>query len=125
MTIIQAIQEADNLRPNMFDVKDKINWLSRLDLRIKTEIFDRHVRNDGESEITFSGYGPDDRDTELLVGEPWAEMYVHWLEAQIDYYNAELDSFNASNAMFESVFSAWANDYHAKHAPKSARKSYF
>lgn len=123
MKVIEAIREADNLKPNMFDVEDKIKWLSRLDMRITLELFDKH-QSDTEA-LTFTGYGPDDQEKELLVGEPYAEMYVHWLEAQIDYNNMEYDAFNASNAMFESVFQAFCNAYHSGHMPKGTVKKYF
>ena len=125
MKVIEAIQEADNLKPNLYDVQDKIKWLSRLDLRVRTEIFDTHVYNEGETPCTFTGYGPTDTDQELLVGEPWAEMYIHWLEAQIDSHNMELDGFNASNAMFESVYQSFAGTYHEGHMPLGRRKIYY
>lgn len=109
----------------MYALQDKIKWLSRLDLRIKQEIIDTHERNAGEEESSFDGYDEDDLEAELLVDEPYAEMYIHWLEAQIDYNNAELESFNASNAMFESVYSAFRNNYNASHMAKGQRRRYF
>ena len=128
MKVQDAINEADNLKPNMYSTGDKVTWLSRLDLRIKTEIYDTHERLEGEPDVSdFSGYTDttEGRQAELLVAEPYAEMYVHWLEAQIDYYNLEYDGFNASNAVFESVFTTYRNLYNASHKPLSARKSWF
>lgn len=125
MKVIDAINEVDKLKANMYALQDKIKWLSRLDRRIKHEIIDTHERNAGEEERSFDGYGEDDLETELLVGEPYAEMYIHWLEAQIDYNNAERDSFNASNAMFESVYSKYRNAYNASHMAKGRKRTYF
>lgn len=125
MKVIEAIHEADNLDPNLYDVQDKIAWLSRLDLRIQKEIFDTHKYNEGEEEIHFTGYGPNDTEAVLLVDEPWAEMYVHWLEAQISYHNREYDGFNAANMLFESVYSSFANAYHNSHMPIGSRKNYY
>ena len=125
MKVIEAINEVDNLKANMFTLQDKIKWLSRLDLRIKEQIIDKYEYNEGEEEVTFSGYGPDDTEAELLVGEPYAEMYIHWLEAQIDYNNTEYDGFNAANAMFESVYSSFRNAYNASHLPKGRKRIYF
>ena len=126
MKINEAIAEADHLKPNMYEEGDKIRWLSRLDGRIFQEIICTHAFNGGETEIdSFDGYGSDDGETELLVGAPYDEMYVRWIEAQIDYNNMEYDSFNNSNAVFESVFSAFRNAYNASHMPKGSRKTYF
>ena len=125
MKISEAIHEADYLEPNQYDVQDKIKWLSRLDLKIKHEVFDTHRYNDGEEEVTFDGYADDDVDAELLVGEPYAEMYIHWLQAQINYHNREYDGFNAANAMFDSVYSSFRNHYNSEHMPIGCRKRFY
>ena len=125
MKIEDAIAEVDSLKPNMFEEKEKIKWLSRLDRRIYEEIILTHEYNDGEEEVSFSGYTADDNEKELLVGEPYDELYTHWLEAQIDYNNMEYESFNASNALFESTYSAFRNAYNRSHMPKSVKKNYF
>lgn len=126
MTIQQAINEVDNLKPNAFGMKDKIKWLSRLDARIYEQIICTHKYNDGETEVAFTGYTPEtDPETELLAGEPYDEVYVRWLEAQIDYNNMEFDAFNNSNMVFESVYASFRNAYNQSHAPIGARKIYY
>ena len=125
MKINEAISEADNLKPNAYAQEDKIRWLSRLDARIFREIIGTHERNADEEEISFTGYGADDGETELLVGEPYDELYIHWLEAQIDYNNMEYEAFNNSNAMFEGVYIAFRNAYHQAHMPKGTRKIFY
>lgn len=84
-----------------------------------------HEYNDGEEEITFTGYTEGDGETELLVGQPYDEMYIRWLEAQIDYNNMEYDSFNNSNGVFESIYSSFRNAYNQSHMPKGARKIFY
>ena len=125
MTLEEAIRKTDNLKPNMFPVEQKIEWLSWLDQKVYREIFKTHEYNAGETEITFDGYGPDDLETDLLVGEPYCEMYIHRLASQIDYHNMEYDGFNAANAMFESVYKDFRNDYNEEHMPLGVRKKYF
>jgi len=123
--ISEAIAEVDNLKPNMYGTKDKIKWLSRLDARIYQEIVQTHERNEGEEDITFTPYTENDTDKELLVAQPYDEIYVHWLEAQIDYSNMEYDSFNNSNAMFEAVFAQFRNAHNRCHEPKGETKIYY
>lgn len=125
MTIHDVITETDNLKPNMFGEKEKIKWLSRLDARIYEDIICTHEYNEGEEEVAFAGYTEDDGEQELLVGEPYDELYIRWLEAQIDYNNMEYESFNNANAMFESIFRDFRNAYNASHRPKGVRKNYF
>lgn len=125
MTIQDAISAVDELKPNMYGVKDKIRWLSRLDARIWEEIISTHEYADDEEEIDKPSYSEDDTSVELLVGEPYDEIYRHWLSAQIDYNNMEYDSFNNSNAMFESMYTSFRNAYNRSHMPTGEAKIYF
>ena len=54
MTIIEAINRIDNLKPNSYTQQDKVQWLSILDGIIKTEIIDTHQ---GAEDVIFDGYG--------------------------------------------------------------------
>ncbi len=163
MTVIQAINEVDNLKPNMYGLPEKIKWLSRLDRRIFEQILLTHELSEEEKqpflpepeeeteteapavepsdyspwvnhshvpqgkspELVFNGYTEEDTDKELIVGEPYDEVYVHWLEAQIDWNNMEYAGFNNTNAMFESVYSAFRNAFNQTHMPLGVRKNYF
>ena len=120
MTYREAIEDIDELKPNMYKAGVKATWLARLEMRIYREIIGKH-------EDKWSRY-PDeaiDLDSKLLVDEPYAEIYTHWLAAQIDLKNMEVDGFNANNAMFESVYSAYRNFYNSQHMPRGRKKTYF
>lgn len=136
MTLIQAVNEADNLKPNMYGLPEKIKWLSRLDQRIFEEVLLTHELSDEEKEpfmveidgkriFSFCAYNENDQDKELIVKEPYDEIYVHWLCAQIDLYNREFTGFNASNAIFESTYLAFRDAFNRTHMPKGRRKNYF
>ena len=107
MTIIEAINRIDDLKPNSYTYLEKIGWLSKLDGTIKKNIIDTH--EEGE-DITFTGYNEDtDADTELLVKAPYDEIYLYWLESRIDYYNGEMAKYNNSAAMFNNAYAEYAN----------------
>lgn len=154
MKLIDAINEVDDLKPNMYQLPEKIKWLSRLDKRIFEQILLTHVLSEEEKEpflpedeeeeegrvfwigippwrrrkpekLVFNGYTEEDTDKELIVGEPYDELYVHWLEAQIDWNNMEYASFNNTNAMFESVYKAFRNAFNQTHRPKGRINTYF
>ena len=64
MTIIEAINRIDALKPNGYGQAEKIKWLSDLDRTVKAEIIDTH-EGGGEA---FAGYGSDTPlDTVLLI----------------------------------------------------------
>ena len=136
MTLIQAVNEADNLKPNMYGLPEKIKWLSRLDQRIFEEVLLMHELSDEEKEpfmveidgkriFSFCVYNENDQEKELIVQEPYDEMYVHWLSAQIDWNNREYAGFNATNAVFEATYTAFRNAFNRTHMPKGGRKIYY
>lgn len=126
MTIREAINEVDTLKPNMYGMQEKIKWLSRLDSRIAQDILATHELSEEEQELLpFEGYTEDDIEQELLIGEPYDEMYASWLSAQVDWHNMEFDNFNVNNAMFESVFTQFRNAFNRSHMPKGGGKIYF
>jgi hypothetical protein len=115
MTIREALEKVDKLKPNQFEDEDKIRWLNDLDAKIKTEIIDTH---EGADEVTFNGYDADtDTDTELIVPEPYSDIYLHYLFAQIDFNNAEYTRYNNSISMFNSKYNDFAAHYNRTHMP--------
>ena len=105
MTIIEAINRIDSLKPNSYSQEDKIMWLSTLDGDVKTNIIDTH---EGSESVTFNGYEADvPLDTVLLVPAPYDDVYIKWLEAQIDYANGETSRFNNSIIMYNTAYYAF------------------
>lgn len=110
MTIQEAIDLTDRMKPNMMDRRDKIKYLSILDGMIHWEIRMKHEHTE-EEEVC-----PDyDRDTDpgtvLLVPSPYAEdLYTHWLMSKIDLLNREEINYNNDRVLFENAYenmSAW------------------
>lgn len=123
MTINEAIQKIDEMKPNTYKVSDKIKWLSILDGMVKRLIIDTH--KDGE-DIVFSTYDDNTPLTkELLVPEPHDEMYVAWLESKMDYYNGEYTKYNNSVTHFNELYSAYENDYNRHHMPLGKKIRYW
>lgn len=117
MTIIEAINRVDTIKPNSYGQTEKIRWLSDLDGIIKTEIFDTH---EGGEDISYSGYTADTAlDTELLVPSPYDEVYIHYMEMRIDYTNNEYGKYNNSMVMYNTAYSAFERYYNRNHMPIS------
>ena len=114
MTIIEAINKIDSLKPNAYTQTDKIRWLSLLDGRVKEEVIDTH---EGAENATFNGYNDEELETELLIPYPYDEVYPLWLEAQIDYANNEYGRYNNSISMFNTTYTAYSRWYNRNHMP--------
>ena len=122
MTIAEAISKVDALKPNTYTPEDKIDWLSTLDHRVKTQIIDAHQHNDP---IFFYGYDSiSDQETELLVPAPFDEMYLRWLEAMIDYHNSDDDRYNNAIILFNNAYEGYKKHYTRTHMPISKGKRF-
>ena len=122
MTIAEVISKVDALKPNTYTPEDKVEWLSNLDARVKTQVIDAH--EDGEN-IAFNGYDSlADKETELLVPAPYDEMYIRWLEAQIDYYNSDDDRYNNAIILFNNAYEGYKKHYTRTHMPISKGKQF-
>ena len=123
MTISEAITSLDELKHNVYSQSDKIKWLSRLDLKIRTEIIDTH--EDAPSSA-FEGYDDStDLNTELLVPAPYDDVYLRYMETQIDYLNGEYGRYNNSMTMFNAAYSNYERYYNRTHMPLGKIRKYF
>lgn len=117
MTIAEAITKVDTFKPNTYAPEDKIEWLSNLDARVKTQIIDAH---ECKCNIFFYGYDSQmDKDTELLVPAPYDEMYLRWLEAMIDYHNSDDARYNNAIILFNNAYESFKKHYTRTHMPIS------
>lgn len=124
MKIIEAINEADALKPNGYTQEEKIRWLSTLDGAIKKEIIDQH---EGAETDGFPGYDEETPlETELLAQEPYGRpLYLRYLEMQMDYYNGETARYNNSQTMYQAAYAAFARWYHRTHRPLSQKRVFW
>lgn len=123
MTIIDAINRIDSIKPNGFEQIEKIKWLSELDGKVKKEIIDTH---EGADDVVFNGYDENTPlETELLIPAPYDPVYLLWLESKIDYANNEYGKYNNSSIMYNNSYSTYQRYYNRTHLPLSKPRKYF
>lgn len=125
MTIMEAINHIDAVKPNGYSQVEKIKWLSTMDGMVKAEIIDTH---EGASEASkaFVGYDANTPLTqELLIPHPHDDVYIKWLEAQIDYANGEYGKYNNSMTMANTAYSAFERYYNRTHMPLGKKFQHF
>ena len=122
MTISDAINRIDTIKPNGYTMAEKIQWLSTLDGIIKTEIIDTHEGG----EVIFDGYTEETLLTHpLLVPAPYDEIYLYWLESKINYWNGEMGKYNNSITMYNSAYSSFERYYNRTHKPIGKALKFF
>lgn len=123
MRVNEAIEILDKLRPNQYKIPQKLRWLSDLDGKIFEDVYLTHEDNEFEG---FEKYTQDDMSKELLIPEPYTEIYEHYLSAQIYYNNNEMARYSNAMIMFNNAlaeFEAWYNRTH-KPIPNIRIKNY-
>lgn len=123
MTIMEAINRIDAIKPNGYSQSDKVRWLSTLDGFIKAHIIDTH---EGSDAVVFDGYTEETNlTTKLLVPAPFDEIYLFWLESKIDYWNGEMGRYNNSISMYNTAYTEFEKYYNRTHMPKGKKFKFF
>lgn len=113
-TINDILTEVDELKPNVYDDLQKIKWLNTLEKKIIKDVINTH-----ETEFEFEEHNSDDVNDELIVAEPYAEIYTYYLFAMIDFHNNEMDRYQGTMAMFNSSYQDFVNHFNRNNKPLS------
>lgn len=114
MTISEVITQVQTLKPSQIPEEIMVRWISVLEGKIIDEIILTHELAE---KVEFNGYTIDDMDTELLVPDTYADVYIFYVEAMIDQTNNEAARFANSNAMFRNAWQDYANYYNRNNRP--------
>lgn len=108
MTIREAIDRADQIRPNPFTDGEKERWIKQLEGMIWREVVLRHEG------------APPMRPEGLIMPDEYGEAYVLWLLSKIDLANCEYERYNNSAAAFSAAYQSFTDAYNREHMPLTA-----
>ncbi len=98
MTPAMAIAALDELTPNSYDTAQKIAWLERVEAALAAEVF-------------FEIINRPQWDKELLVKEPYDELYMRYMQAQIFLEAGEITRYNNAMALYNNALAALRRDH--------------
>ena len=109
MTINSAIEQTLKLHPDTVSDSIKCRWLSELDGKIMCETMHR---------TDFIPYKfPEDGDKELVVKEPYDNIYELYLIAMSDFFSGEMANYSSSAILFEQAYSEFRKNYIRNNIP--------
>lgn len=115
MTVQEAIDYTDTLKPNPYPDSIKRDWLSRLDGKIYEELLCTHE----DPPASFQPYA--DSTADLLVPEPWCgDVYNYYLQSMIDRETGEIAKYNQSAGLYNQAYLEYGAAYNRTHAPRPA-----
>lgn len=121
MTIKECIDIVDNIKPNQYGTKEKVQWLSFIDEIIINDVLKTHEGYDGRYD-EFAGYSEDRTSVALIVPSPYDRLYTAYLKMQIDKENGETARYNNSAAEFNSYLMEYRKYYNKTHMPLDPTK---
>jgi hypothetical protein len=140
MTIKECIDKFDNLSPNQYSEEVKVDWLSRLDSHIFTEVilkheprfpfplpfpFFRFSKSPIDKELDFprpfpprfEPYSTDNMTKRLIVSFPHDELYIAYLQMKVDEANKETAQYNNSATLFNNYYDEFVSQYNRDNRP--------
>lgn len=106
MTTRQAMAEADRIRPNAIEDKEKAKWLHQLDVSFAE---------------TQQAEPPADlwpQDQELIMPEPASQCYVYWLCTMIDWAQQDMQTYQVDQALYDSAYAQAIAWWRRKNRPR-------
>jgi hypothetical protein len=127
MTIAQAIEKVQSLKPSQYTTADMVGWLAQQDGQIDVEVIRTH---EGAPDTEFEPYDPEGNydnpegeaylgDTVLLIPFPYDNAYIDLLSSRIDWYNREYSAYNNTRAAWDASYAAFLAFYNREHLPKA------
>lgn len=115
MTVREAIDRVDAIKPNAFDDNAKLAWLNELEGDIQVQIHGL------EPEDLTAYQLPANSAAALLVPAPFDRLYPLRLGAMVDFANGEYDKYQNSMAMANGAYQDYAAWYIRKHPKGGGR----
>ena len=135
MTVKEAIDRVNAIKPNQYMDDVKITWLSALDHRIYNDLISTHENNPyftekiyeideetgEEVQILVNEKGQEyielpqeDYEANLFAGSPYSELYVYYLMSKIDEANGDTAQYINSSILFNNAYADFAKAYNRK-----------
>lgn len=116
MTLQEALDQVDELKPNMMSRKLKIKYLSEIEQLIYDEIVMTHEHTDELEGKPVYNEQTDDG-TVLIIPDPYSMVYVYWLMSKIDIQNQEDNRYNIDRVHFENAYKTMSDWWTREHMP--------
>lgn len=114
MKALDVISYVDKACNNTIDQDLKLKYLEWLDQQIARELIDTHE----EAGNVIQEAGAYTAMTELLVPEPYAQLYFYYLQSKIHLALGETGRYQNMAVLYENAYGDYAKEYHRTHMPK-------
>ena len=123
MTIQEALDQLDEMKPNMMSRRLKVKYLTEIEQLIYDEIVQKHVQ--AEEPAGKPVYTEDsDPGTVLIIPDPYSSVYLYWLMTKVDIQNQEDARYNIDRQHFENAYDTMSDWYTREHMPMQKTREF-
>ena len=111
MTATDVITHCDKIKPNVYEYKQKRQWLNNIESEIRryAAMYSQNL-----PDLTFW----EDENPDLFLGDDYMDLYAYYLISMIDLSNQEYALYNNSCAFHNDRLRLWQKKYRRENAPK-------
>lgn len=121
MTVASIIEQYNTERPNQIDDGLKIGWLKKCEMMIVDTIIKRH-KGSPSDEVLDKHIEDFDMDTDLLIDEPYDDLYIYYLDQRIALDQNDTKRYNTSATMYNNALLTYQQKYNREHMPLRPHK---
>ena len=124
MTVVGMIEQYNLERPNSVEDNVKKEFLRKCEANIIDSVILLYEPKEGEMtmeelEEHLDNFG---YDTELIVKEPYDDIYIQFLDQRISLNNNDKARYNMAARLFDNTFLVFKQKYNREHFPRQTRK---
>jgi hypothetical protein len=114
MKVREMLEMIDQMRPNAYSSREKIDMLNTIEGRVYTDILTKAEAFGG----TFEPFMEGQEERELAVPVPFTDLYLFYLASMIDFYNGDAGRYNDTVVLYNKAWDDFAAFYRENNKPK-------
>ena len=124
MTVAGMIDQYNLERPNSIEDSVKMDFLRKCEANLINNVILLYEPGVGErTEEEWQEYlDAFDLDTEMILGEPFDDLYIYYLDQRIALNNNDTKRYNVATRLYDNMLLAFKQKYNREHFPRQTRK---
>lgn len=119
MTVASMIEQFNTERPNSVEDSIKMEWLRKCEANLIEQVILLRTIEEGErTREEWQEYlDTFDFDSELILKEPYDDLYIYFLDARQSLNNNDKVRYNISSRLFDNALLTFKQKYNREHLP--------
>ena len=124
MTVAAMIEQFNTERPNSVEDSLKMEWLRKCEANlIDSVILLRRIEEGERTAEEWQEYlDTYNFDTEMILPEPYDDLYIYFLDARMSLNNNDKVRTNIATRLYDNALLTWKQKYNREHLPIQHKK---